>query len=101
MEETMINVPGVGMRYKGTVIAELRQNIKFSKDRLRRVREAAQYSKKKTSFSNEFTIIDPKSVGLFEVVAALYDENVIVVKIRRIINKKNRKEQKVELCSSC
>ena len=38
MEETMINVPGLSMRYKGTVIAELRQDVQFSEDRLRRIK---------------------------------------------------------------
>ena len=62
-------VPGIGRRYKSTIIAELRNNPELSTDRLRRVRGAGTSSE----IDNDSTQADNSdSVGLFDD-CAFYD----------------------------
>ncbi len=56
-----IEIPGVGVRYKSTVIAELNQNEKLSLDRLNRVR--APVSKDKGA---EKSVTDHEMASLFD-----------------------------------
>ena len=80
-------VPGVGRRYKSTIIAELRNNPELSTDRLRRVRGAGTSSE----IDNDSTQADNSdSVGLFDD-CAFYE-----IYLRQ--NSTNAQERKERIC---
>jgi len=64
-------IPGVGRRYKSTIIAELRNNPELSTDRLRRVRGADTSSESEKTGDNNSTD-SGDSVALFDD-GAFYD----------------------------
>lgn len=64
-------IPGVGRRYKSTIIAELRNNPELSTDRLRRVRGAGTSSESEKTGDNDSTD-SGDSVALFDD-CAFYD----------------------------
>ena len=65
LQDATLLVPGVGRRYKSTVIAELRNNPELSTDRLRRVRGAGTSMESEKAGDSGSTDSN-ESVGLFD-----------------------------------